>query len=510
MIDSSMRDAAAAWQRGDSLATERALERALRLRPNFSRALVQLAAVVQYRGDTAKALLITKKAIDADPKNGNLRISIAGLYELLSDGNNAMKAYKSATEVSPDDPRGFCGLASTYERMHLLEEARAAIDEAVHRFPDSPVAKTMYAKVLRRQGESEAALNELNEVLDSDLNDKDTYPAAFEKAKLLDKNGRYSEAFEAFKLANLTQARSAKMIPIPPNPTVKVCDEIRSFSSEQFAEWRSDDQLPKMKERIGFLFGFARSGTTMTDRILGTHENVVVFEEFPTIREMHSALNGLDPAKRPISQFYPEMQAAQVDKLRSAYRQAVIRRLTSKQAKLWGSGDLLVLDKFPLQLTAVGIISRALPEAKVMVALRDPRDVCLSCFMQHFSLNVSMAQMLDPMATAKYFIQLMSMWVDVKDRLAIDWLEVRYEDTVGDFNAQARRVLEFLELPWDDSLGEFHTHTPGTLISTPSYEAVSRPINSDAIGRWKNYREHIVEMIEALAPIAVRLGYEPA
>ena len=71
-------------------------------------------------------------------------------------------------------------------------------------------------------------------------------------------------------------------------------------------------------------------------------------------------------------------------------------------------------------------------------------------------------------------------------------------------------MLGFLGLDWNDSLGEFHRHAPGTLVSTPSYEAVSKPINSKAIGRWKNYSRHIADLIELLDPIVHRLGYEPS
>lgn len=510
MVDSAMREAGEAWRRGNSAATVRALEKAVRLRPNFVKALTQLSAVLQYRGDMTQALQVTKKAIAADPKNSEHHISIAVIYELLSDGENAMRAFETASKLNPSDPRGLCGMASVYERMHMLDKAQDAIEAAVETFPDSAVANTIHAKILRRQGEQDRALAILNDVLESAATDDDTYPAAFEKAKLLDKLGKYPEAFEAFTLANKSQARASRMDPIPANPAVSLCQTLRSFTAEHHKQWRYETPLKPMKERVAFLFGFARSGTTMTDRILGAHDQVVVFEELPTIREMHAALHGLDPAGRPIAKLYPDMKPEQVEKLRAAYRQAVMKRLTPEQTKRWKEGELLVLDKYPLELSAIGSIARVLPESKVLVAIRDPRDVCLSCFMQQFSLNISMAQLLTPQSAATYFNHLIGMWLDIRDRLAVDWLEVRYEDTVSDFGAQARRVLEFLELPWDETLGEFHMHTPGTLISTPSYEAVSRPINADAIGRWKKYREQISDTIEQLAPIVERLGYEPA
>ena len=47
----------------------------------------------------------------------------------------------------------------------------------------------------------------------------------------------------------------------------------------------------------------------------------------------------------------------------------------------------MVIDKLPLNIMNIGLINLVFPEAKIIVALRDPRDCCLSSFMQDFKLN---------------------------------------------------------------------------------------------------------------------------
>ncbi|MCA9273583.1 MAG: sulfotransferase [Phycisphaerales bacterium] len=511
MIESLLHKAGEAQHRGDLDAAEHALSQVVKLRPSHAGAWSRLASIHQYRGDTARALAAIRKAVKAQPKDGRLQLALAECCELEGDGQGALEAYRAAAQLLPAEPRGLCGRASVLERMHMLDEARAAAEQAAATFPDSAIAATMLARVLRRQGETDRAFELLRAALDRSPKPEDEYPAAFELGRLLDKLGRYDDAFAAFQRANSAQAKAASIDTIPPDPALGLCDEVRTFTAEQFTQWRSEAEQSKgTPERVAFLFGFPRSGTTMTDRILGSHPDVVILEEQPTIREMHAALHRVSPDGKPIRDLYPVMTQAQAEILREAYRSAVRQRLSAKDARRWKSGELLVIDKFPLQITAIGTISRVLPSAKVMVALRDPRDACLSAFMQSFGLNRSMMQMLDLERTASYYNAVMGMWADVRERLALDWLEVRYEDTVDAFESQARRVLDFLGLPWSDALGQFHRHQPGTLVSTPSYEAVSRPINRDAIGRWKNYRPHIAELIGALAPMVKRFGYEPA
>ncbi|RNC82283.1 MAG: sulfotransferase family protein [Phycisphaera sp.] len=507
MLENAMREASAAWHAGDTGGCERALQKAMRIRPFYVPALRLLAQVHLLRGDTTRALQVSSKAVKASPRDGDLRLRQAECYELEGDGDGALGAYREAAKLMPNEPRSLCGEASVLERMHHLEEAQAVAERAQALFPTSPVALTMLAKILRRRGESARAERLLIDAIEQAEEPLDRYPPLFELAKLLDGLGRYDAAFERFTEANQAQAVAHGMDPIPNDPALAGCDDARSFSAKQFKGWQA--AAPESTERVAFLFGFPRSGTTMTDRILGAHHDVVILEEQPTIREMHASLIKVSPDGKPIRDLYPAMDSKGVAVLRSAYTQAVRARLTSKQARRWKDGKILVIDKFPLQITAIASISRVLPDAKVMIALRDPRDVCLSSFMQSFSLNRSMAQLLDLQTASKHYNTIMGMWLDIRDRLALDWLEVRYEDTVTDFENQARKVLGFLGLQWSESLGEFHRHAPGTLVSTPSYEAVSKPINTQAIGRWKNYASHLTEMAEQLDPIVRRLGYEP-
>ena len=44
----------------------------------------------------------------------------------------------------------------------------------------------------------------------------------------------------------------------------------------------------------------------------------------------------------------------------------------------------VLIDKLPLNIVDLGLANLLFSDAKVVVALRDPRDVCLSCFMQNF------------------------------------------------------------------------------------------------------------------------------
>jgi len=150
------------------------------------------------------------------------------------------------------------------------------------------------------------------------------------------------------------------------------------------------------------------------------------------------------------------------------------------------------------------------PEATILVALRDPRDVVLSCFMQSFLPNDAMANFDDLAGAARLYALVMGLWRRYRSLAGLRYLEYRYEDLIADPQATLRRVVEFLELPWDEGLLQYAERARSRLVKTPSYAAVAQPLNERAIGRWRRYREQLQGVTELLAPVVAAFGYESA
>src|SRR3990170_204908 len=88
------------------------------------------------------------------------------------------------------------------------------------------------------------------------------------------------------------------------------------------------------------------------------------------------------------------------------------------------------------------------------------------------------------------------------------WIEVRYEETVVDIERQARKVLEFLELPWDDAVLEYHRRAQHKHVHSPTYEAVTKPVYTSSIGRWRNYAKYLEPVLGTLEPYLQAFGYD--
>ena len=167
-----------------------------------------------------------------------------------------------------------------------------------------------------------------------------------------------------------------------------------------------------------------------------------------------------------------------------------------------------MVDKNPSLTVRFPFIGKIFPETRFIVALRDPRDVCLSCFMQNLPVNPVSSSYLTLERTVAEYVTVLGFWIAIRHKMAAPWLEVRYEDIVADLESVARRTLGFLELPWDDRVLAFNRHAKSKLVRSPTYADVGRPIYKTSRGRWRNYQKYLEPHLARLKPFAEAFGYE--
>jgi len=144
---------------------------------------------------------------------------------------------------------------------------------------------------------------------------------------------------------------------------------------------------------------------------------------------------------------------------------------------------------------------------RILFAVRDPRDVVVSCFTQQLPLNPVSVHYFTLEATAKKYATTMKAWFKIREMLRNPWMEVRYEDVVGNLEGQARKVLDFLGMPWDEQVLEYHRRAQSKHIHSPTYEAVTKPVYSSSIGRWRNYATQLEPYMGILQPYVEAFGY---
>ena len=174
-----------------------------------------------------------------------------------------------------------------------------------------------------------------------------------------------------------------------------------------------------------------------------------------------------------------------------------------------GPGRCLV-DKLPLNILNLWLIQGLFPAARVIVALRDPRDVCISCFANLFRLEEGLAGFPSLEETARLYAATMALYQQARQTLPLAFHELRYETLLEDFPGEARRLFAFLELPWEEAVLDYGRTARSRSIVTPSYHQVTQPLYRHAEGRWRHYDAAMAPVLPLLAPFVAAFGYDEA
>ena len=271
---------------------------------------------------------------------------------------------------------------------------------------------------------------------------------------------------------------------------------IRQLEAGLTPEWASTLTTLASDERRApaFLVGFPRSGTTLLDTFLLGHPDTAVLEEVPLF----------DAAQRVLGEMLdlPARSEAELRRARDAYFEELRHHVDPAFSGL-------VIDKLPLNMLAVPYLCSLFPGARFIFAQRHPCDCVLSCFMQGFAMNDSMACFLDIDMAADYYDAAMRLWTRSRDVLPVEVETIVYEELVADPEPALRPVVDFLGLEWRDELLDHRsTAKARTGIGTPSYNQVTQPLSRAPSGRWKRYEKQLEPVLPILLPWAERLGYK--
>jgi tetratricopeptide (TPR) repeat protein len=463
-------------------------------------ALLGLGQIRLHAGEFAGAAALFERAVRAEPKQTDGYRNLAAERQQSGRVDEAIALLEEAMALDPADARSMYLAAICHQQMSRLEEAIELAERALGLDPGNADFETALARMERRAGALEQARTRLNSLTlrlppsDPDRTSRAWTELGFVRQAL----GDHDAAFDAFRRAGEAQAATPEARAYDRTSLGPWMEASRAvFTAERLAALPvEEDEGP----RLVFLVGFPRSGTTMLEQVLAAHPDVETTDEQPFLQEERKRLAGGTPVglETVVDGLGPGERAA----ARTAYRQAVAAWNPAA-----ADGRVLV-DKLPLNIVEVGWINLLFPTARILLALRDPRDVCLSCFMQRFGLNAAMVNFLFWERTAAFYGEVMSFWRDMEPRLTVDVLPVRYEETVTDLEGQARRLLDFIGVEWVDDVLRFHEHAREREISTPSFTAVREQVHTRAIGRWHKYARHYEPIMEHLAPYIEAFGYE--
>lgn len=473
-------------------------KKSITINPNFSPAYCNLGMIYDNLNNKKLAIENYLTAIKIDPKNSNAHYNLGNCYFNIEDLDNAEKHYYFSININPNNIYVYNNLLQIYDRTNN----NAKLDEVIEK------AKRVFGKntiIDFFDGISEYKKNNYKEVikiyefLELDPNDKiKNIVKTNILAKCYDHIGMYNEAFKYFQLSNNITKDTYKDNFRKDNYNKLIDIRMNFFSNINSQVYKKNTVKYDNNTDPIFLVGFPRSGTTLLDTILRTHDSVEVLEEKPLVQNL---INEINVSIKGDFSNLSKIDDETIKKIRLSYFENREKLISTNKNKIF-------IDKLPLNIIFIAEINYIFPNAKYILALRNPYDVVLSCFMQSFAPNNAMSNFYNLKDTTNFYDIVMSLYTKYSEKLDLDIHTIKYEDIVNNFESSLSRLINFLNLKWNDDLKKFNlTADKRIMINTPSYNQVNKPLYTNSVERWKNYDNQLKDYIPHLKKWIINFKY---
>ncbi|HEY4340655.1 MAG TPA: sulfotransferase [Steroidobacteraceae bacterium] len=472
-------------------------ESALRRAPDNPRLLLQRAQCLLALGQVSRACEAAAAAQRRASTDAAVLDAIGNLFTRASDQPRALAAFEQAIALAPDEPHFTFNRAAVRRFLGDLDGAERDYDRVIRQKPEDYEAYLNRSELRRQSSERNHTVELEARLALGETGWHGEVALRYALAKEYEDLGQYSRSFE--HLARGARARREHLRYDVGMDVATVDWIIEAYPKVWLAKAAAAAASAAIKSADGtpiFIVGLPRSGSTLLERILGSHSAVRAGGELP-----HFALgvvaavagvagNGRSPpARRELVR-----QSADIDFGR-------LGRNYLSRVRAAGMTAQLFTDKMPLNYLYCGLIQRALPHARIVHVRRSPMAACYAMFKTLFKDGYPFSYDLEEIGS--YYVayrRLMDHW---RATLPGCIHELRYEALVADQQTQTQRLLEFCGLEWEQGCMQFHSNTTAT--TTASAVQVRRPLYATAVGEWRHYAQQLEPLRQQLLAAGINV-----
>ena len=462
-------------------------EQALALAPKDPAPRMLRIDLLHEQGAQAACLdALDALAAEADAHPPRLLQDLAQRYTMLGRHVEAEACHARALRMRQDDPQFIYNHATSLIALGRLAEAEAALDRVIALAPGDSDAWYNRA-TLRKQTAASNHTAALEAQLASLAPSSPARVAlGYALAKEYEDLAEYPRAFSALKQA-ADQRRSLLRYRVEDDiDTMQLIGQ--AFDAGFFARQHHghDDDRPV------FIVGLPRSGTTLVDRILGSHSAIRSRGETSDLAMALVKGAGKVGSKAELVQRSTTLDFA-----------ALGQRYC---ARLGEGAHRRLIDKTPVNFLYLGIIAAALPDARIIHLRRNPMDACYAMYKTLFRMAYPFSYDLSDLA--RYWIaydRLMAHWRQVIP--ATQLIEVDYEALVAGQENVSRKLVDFVGQPWEDACLAFERNPEPSL--TASAAQVRQPIYRSSVALWRRYESQLAPLRAAFEAAGVAIAIPP-
>jgi tetratricopeptide (TPR) repeat protein len=463
------------------------IDRALGIEPQNARFLLQRARcllALERPLDAAEAARAAQRLASADAA---LLDSIGTVLSQANDQPGALAAYDRASALAPDEARIRFNRATVRRYLGALADAEADYDRVIALQPDDYEAYKNRAE-LRTQSAEKNHVAQLETLLARGVPHwQGEVQLRYALAKEYEDLGRYEASFEQLALGAALRRQHLRY-------DVRVDVATADWIIEAYPGRPPAGDREQSPEAPIFIVGLPRSGSTLVERILSSHSALESAGELKSfaLAIVHAVAKQSGRASLPRRELVA--RSAELDF-------AALGREYLERARTAGAPAGRFTDKMPLNYLYCGLISRALPGAKIVHVSRHPMAACYAIHKSLFKDAYPFAYDLSELG--QYYVAYRRLMLHWQRTLPGQIHELRYEKLVADQPGETRRLLEFCGLEWQDACVQFHLNPAAS--TTASAAQVRRPIYDSSVAQWRHYERQLAPLGRQLSAAGIGL-----
>lgn len=443
--------------------------------PNLPEIHVQRARLAGRMGNPEKRISAANQALALRPKDAIVLNEAIAAHSATADHDTVLGLFDRLIALNPKDIKPQADKALYLQTAGQFDASETLMRKLQKKHPHDAELYRMLATTIRIKPK-DPMIGAMRRLANHPrLTTQGRMQINFALAKAMEDTGETGKVF-----SHLNKANAAQRELWPDDPAARETEHAAVIAAQNGL--RPTDIGKDIRPGLIFVTGLPRSGTTLVEQIIASHSQVQAGGEMATALKSAYASFGAGTAMRPLSQED------------TASLRAFVDRLAAQNLPFANPSRPWLTDKSIMAYLIYGLLHATLPDARFIVVHRDPRDIALSIYKNHFQTGThryandlaSIAQ------TIKSFRRIIGHW---RDTLPDRFSEVRYEDLVADPVAGSRQLVAAAGLDWEDQCLDFHKK--GGTVKTLSLHQVRQPIYKSSAQAWKRYETDLQPFFDA-------------
>ena len=421
----------------------------------------------------SEAEKIFLKIIEKKPDYLNAYVNYGNLKRDLNEFNVSNELYTKALKINKKHPVVLYSLAMNYQSLGNFDLSIEYANKVLEIDPKFTKADLLISKSKKYKPNDQHLSEMEKKLIDLKLDDTQRYYLHFSIAKAYEDLDNINKCYKNLKISNSLKKKLSNFQIEYEN---KMFEDIKKIFSR--LDVTKISQNSQNSQKIIFILGMPRSGTTLVEQIISSHSHVYGSGELPYISKI-------------VSDEFVENSELSIDKfvtsLKDNFHDNSIFDKYFSYIKNYQIKEKFITDKAPLNFRWIGLIKMLFPSAIIIHCSRMPKDNCLSLYKNLFEGNLDFCYDEKDLGTYyNLYSDLMKFWQQI---FPDGFLEVKYESLIIDKEFQIKKIIKYCGLEWEEQCLKFNKNK--NPIKTVSLAQARSPIYNDSVESYKKFSPYL-------------------